>query len=83
MRLSLRVAQMLLADLDTFCKTNSQGRLLKNANIDDHNLPSPDACPDHDVGELQKVEDVSLLCVRTVLLWRNVNIKHQIITQSH
>ena len=39
--------------------------MLPNAN---HNLPSPDARPDHNVGELQEVEDVFLLSVRTVLL---------------
>ena len=36
MRLSLRVAQMLLADLDTFCKTYSQGACFFNC------PPAPD-----------------------------------------
>ena len=51
--------------------------MLPNAN---HNLPSPDARPDHNVGELQEVEDVFLLCVRAVLL--DILYCHLIITQS-
>ena len=61
MRLSLRVDQMLLADLETFYKTPSKGRLLTKFSHQD--LSSSYARPYYDVGELQQVEDISLLRV--------------------
>ena len=78
MRLSLRVAQMLLADLETFYKADREGRL-KKKQFCHHDLPCPDARPHHNVGELQKVQDVFLFCIRTVLLNSTyIVINHQI-----